>query len=160
MTSNATDTPGPAQFDTFEPLPTSAASFSGEAGVWQTAGAGRFLLFLAIFAVAGALISSEPRSPFTRVLEQNFSINAWLAAESVRLNQSGTRTPIQLWSLPFLIGFKRIAGPSRRRFGFTLAALRSCSRPSAMMSVNGLPMPYATFFYSVPANADRRPHRS
>ena len=36
MTSNATDTPGPAQFDTFEPLPTSAASFSGAAGFWQT----------------------------------------------------------------------------------------------------------------------------
>jgi hypothetical protein len=45
MTSNATDTPGPAQFDTFEPLPISAASFSGEVAFWQTSTAARFMLF-------------------------------------------------------------------------------------------------------------------
>jgi len=69
MTSNATDMPGPAPFDTFEPLSISAASFSGEAAFWQTSIAARFMLLLAIFAVAGALTSSEQESPFTRVLE-------------------------------------------------------------------------------------------
>ena len=34
VTSNATDTPQPAPFDTFEPLPTSAATFSGEVAFW------------------------------------------------------------------------------------------------------------------------------
>jgi hypothetical protein len=76
------------------------------------------------------------------------------------VNQFGRRTPLQLWSLPFSIGFKRIAGRSSRRFGFMLAALQSCSKPSAMMSVNGLRTPYAIFFYDVPANVELRPHRS
>src|SRR6202022_3573476 len=129
MTSNAMDTPGPAPFDTFEPLPISAASFSGEVAFWQTSMAARFMLLLAISAVAGALTSGGQRSPFTRVLEKNFFINDWLAAGSARGNQFGTRTPIQLLSLPSSIGFKRIAGRSRQRFGFTLGGRRSCSSP-------------------------------
>jgi hypothetical protein len=69
MTSNAMDTRGPAPFDTFEPLPTSAASLSGEVAFWQTSIATHFMLLLAIFAVAGALTSGGQRLPFTRVLE-------------------------------------------------------------------------------------------
>jgi hypothetical protein len=48
------------------------------------------------------------------------------------VNQFETITPIQRWSLPAWIGFKRIAGRGSQRFAFTLAAPRSCSRPSAM----------------------------
>ena len=46
MTSNATDTPGPAPFDTFEPPPISAASFSGKAAFWRTSIPARFILFV------------------------------------------------------------------------------------------------------------------
>ena len=70
------------------------------------------------------------------------------------MNQFETITPIQLLSLPAWIGFKRIAGRDSQRFGFTLAAPRSCSRPSAMMSVNGLHTPYATFLCAVSAPAE------
>ena len=59
----------PAPFDTFEPPPISAASFNGEAAFWQTSISTRFMLLLAISAVADALISREQRSPITRVLE-------------------------------------------------------------------------------------------
>ena len=58
------DTPGPAPFDTFEPLPISAASFSGAVAFWQTSMAARFMLLLAIFAVAGALTSGGAKIAF------------------------------------------------------------------------------------------------
>src|SRR6267378_3787171 len=110
MTSNAKDTLWPAPFDTFEPPPISAASFNGEAAFWQRSISTRFMLLLTIFAVAGALTSREQRSPITHVLECSFSIDAWWAAESARVNRFEPRTPIQLLSLPSAIGFKRIAG--------------------------------------------------
>src|SRR5260370_41842936 len=107
MASTAMDTPGPAPFDTFEPLPISAASFSGEVAFWQTSIAAPFMLLLAIFAVAGALTSGGQRPPFTRGLEEHFSINDWLAAGYTRVEHFVTRTPIPFLSLTACICFRR-----------------------------------------------------
>src|SRR5262245_14668401 len=54
----------------------------------------RSMPFLAIFAVANALISSEQRSVITHVLDRSFSINAWWIAGSARVNPFGTYPPI------------------------------------------------------------------
>jgi hypothetical protein len=69
MTSNVTDTPRPAPFDTFELPPISAASFNGKAAFCRTSIPTRSVLLIVILAIADARISSEQRSVITHVLE-------------------------------------------------------------------------------------------
>jgi hypothetical protein len=69
IASNATDTPHPAPFDTFDLPPISAASFNGKAAFCQTSIPTRSILLIVILAIADARISSEQRSAITRVLE-------------------------------------------------------------------------------------------
>jgi hypothetical protein len=66
---NATDTPQPAPFDTFDLPPISAASFNGKAALCQTSMSTGSILLIVILAIADARISSEQRSAITRVLE-------------------------------------------------------------------------------------------
>jgi hypothetical protein len=69
IASNATDTPQPAPFDTFDLPPISAASFNGKAAFCQTSIPTGSILLIVILAIADARISSEQRSAITRVLE-------------------------------------------------------------------------------------------